>query len=161
MKFFAATILAIGAAAVHIKEDGTATDGSAPAYGGYGGGYYGGYYYGDYYGGLPFEEPECGPAPTEEEMAAATDEDIWAHIDQNDNGSIDAQEGFNALYCMVEWGEMEEEEAIFMFEFLGEHANLDEEGTPDELDPTEAMQAFETLERLEEVNGHRAEEGLK
>jgi hypothetical protein len=68
MKFFAATLLAIGAAAVHIKEDGTATDGSAPTYdaygtnpstqyyGGYGGGYggYGGYgSYGGYggYGG--------------------------------------------------------------------------------------------------------------
>jgi hypothetical protein len=94
-------------------------------------------------------------------MDNATDEDIWAKIDKNDNGTIDAQEGFNALYCMVKWGHMAEEEAIFMFEFLGEHANLDEEGTPDELDPTEAMQAFETLEHLEEVNSQRAEEGLK
>ena len=148
MKFVAAAILAIGAAALHIKEDGT----EAPAhYGGYGG----------YYGDFPFEEPECGDGPTEEEMEAATDEEIWAHIDQNDNGSIDAQEGFNALYCMVEWGYMEEDEAIFMFEFLGEHANLDENGVPDELDPSEAQQAFETLDRLEEVNGERAEDGLK
>ena len=62
---------------------------------------------------------------------------------------------------MVEWGFMEEEEAIFMYEFLGEHANLDENGIPDELDFTEAQHAMETLEALHETNDARADAGKK
>ena len=60
---------------------------------------------------------------------------------------------------MVEWGFMEEEEAIFMYHFLGEHANLDENGIPDELDFSEAQHAMETLEHLHETNEHRHEDG--
>ena len=64
MKFFAATLLAIGAAAIKVKQDGT--EGPPPQYGGYGG----------YYGGddFPFPPPECGEGPTAEEFDNATDE---------------------------------------------------------------------------------------
>ena len=140
-------------------------------YGGYGD-YYGGYYhpyhyyggygdYGHYYGGygsyhgygggydeLPFEAPQCPERPSEEDMENATLEDVFTHVDTNENGAIDAQEGFNALYCMVEWGYMEEDEAKFMYEFLGDHANKDENGVPDELDMTEAQAAMGTLEKI-------------
>ena len=129
MKFIAASLLAIAASAIHLKqEDGTQGPPQGP--------------YGDME--LPFPAPECPAKPTGE----YTDEEIWNKIDYSGNGAISAQEGFNALYCLVEWGEMDVEKAIFMYEFLGDHANMDENGVADELDPAEAEAAFQTLEDL-------------
>ena len=54
---------------------------------------------------------------------------------------------------MVEWEELTVDEAMFLFDYLGKHADLDEEGTPEELDPSEAMVAFETLEAFDEMGG--------
>jgi hypothetical protein len=58
--------------------------------------------------------------------------------DTNASGSLDAEEGFNALFCAAEWGAMSHEEAMWLYEFLGDHANNDENGTADELDVSEA-----------------------
>ena len=121
MKFTAAAILAIGAAATKITQ-------------------YGGE------GDLPFPPPECPPKPSESEMYGATPEEIFDHIDADGSGDIDAQEGFNALYCMVEWGEMSREEAEDVFEYLGGHA-----GEDGKLDKAEAKAAFEEYEGGEEL----------
>ena len=134
MKFIAASLLAIAASAIHLKE------GTADAPKEYGS-----------YGDLPFPAPDCPERPSESDMEGATDEEIFSHIDQSGNGAIDAKEGFEALYCMVEWGYMEEDEAIFMYEFLGDHADLDENGVPGELDATEAAAAMETLDKIDSL----------
>ena len=126
MKFYAAALLAIGAAALSLKEQGPADEGD-----------------------LPYPAPTCPEPPAED----VSDEEIWMMIDKDGSMSIDAQEGFNALYCMVEWGELTVDEAMFLFDYLGKHADLDEEGTPEELDPSEAMIAFETLEAFDEMGG--------
>ena len=100
MKFTAAAILAIGAAATKITQ-------------------YGGE------GDLPFPPPECPPKPSKSEMYGATPEEIFDHIDADNSGLIDAHEGFNALYCMVEWEEMTREEAEGVFEYLGSFVGED------------------------------------
>ena len=100
MKFTAAAILAIGAAATKITQ-------------------YGGE------GDLPFPAPDCPPKPSKSEMYGATPEEVFDHIDADGSGLIDAHEGFNALYCMVEWGEMTREEAEGVFEYLGSFVGED------------------------------------
>ena len=110
---------------------------------------------------MPFPAPDCPEGPTESEFKNASGEEIFSHVDQSGNGAIDAKEGFEALYCLVEWGLMEEDDAIFMYQFLGEHANLDADGTPDELDMSEAQHAMETLHHLHETNEHRRENGKR
>ena len=100
MKFTAAAILAIGAAATKITQ-------------------YGGE------GDLPFPAPDCPPKPSKSEMYGATPEEVFDHIDADGSGLIDAHEGFDALYCMVEWGEMTREEAEGVFEYLGSFVGED------------------------------------
>ena len=113
MKFTAAAILAIGAAATKITQ-------------------YGGE------GDLPFPPPECPPKPSKSEMYGATPEEVFDHIDADGSGLIDAHEGFNALYCMVEWEEMTREEAEGVFEYLGSFV-----GDDYMLSKSEAKAAFE------------------
>ena len=118
MKFFTAALLAIGAAAIKLKDDGT----QGPPEAGEG-------------GEFPFPPPDCTDKPDDEGWGP---EDYFNHADANGSGGIDAHEGFNSLYCAVVWGEMKQEEAEWLYEFLSDHADLNEDGDPDELDKSEA-----------------------
>jgi len=82
-------------------------------------------------------------------MENATDMDIFNKIDVSGNGAISEQEGFNGLYCMVEYGMMEEDAAIFMYEWLGEHVDGDKDGVMGELDASEMEHALKALKELE------------
>ena len=121
MKFTAAAILAICAAATKIKQ-----------------------YGGD--GDLPFPAPACPPKPSASEMEGATPEDVFNAVDQDGSGYVDAKEGFEALYCMVEWGEMSRDEAEAVFEYLGGFAGEDEL-----LSKSEAHAAFAEYEGGDEL----------
>lgn len=46
---------------------------------------------------------------------------------------MSAEEGFQALYCLVEWGDLKEEEAWFMYDHIGSFAGDDGEVSLDEL----------------------------
>jgi hypothetical protein len=81
-------------------------------------------------------------------MDKMSPEDIFAKVDHDSSGAVSAEEGFNALYCMVEWDEMKEDEARFLYQYLGDHANHNPDGTPDELDFDEAMYAMNNLEDM-------------
>merc|ERR1712024_62022 len=50
-------------------------------------------------GDLPFPPPECGPKPVG--AGDMSPKQVFDDIDKNKSGSVDAQEGFNALYCAV------------------------------------------------------------
>ena len=126
MKFFTAALLAIGAAAIKLKDDGS----QGPPQGD---------------SEFPFPPPDCSEKPNDDGWGP---EDYFDHADTSGNGALDAQEGFNALYCAVVWGEMDREDAEWLYEFLGSHADLNQEGDPEELDKSEAKAAFETLEKL-------------
>merc|ERR1711920_84655 len=139
MKFTAAAILAIGAAATKITQ-------------------YGGE------GDLPFPPPECPPKPSKSEMYGATPEEVFDHIDADGSGLIDAHEGFNALYCMVEWGEMTREEAEGVFDMI----DADGSGDIDEKEGKFALGCaveweFLTVEEAmwaaEFLSGHAGEDG--
>jgi len=78
----------------------------------------------------------------------ASPEDIFDEIDRDDSGDIDGQEGFNALYCMVEWGLMEEDDARFLFHYLGGAAGAD-----GKLNKEEARAA------IEDLHTHSSDEG--
>jgi hypothetical protein len=138
MKFFSAALLAIGAAALHLKQEGGQ---GPPPMDGDGSGH-------DHSGGdreMPFPPPEdCGDKPEGE----FSDQEIFDHIDANGSGDVDAQEGFNALYCAVMWGELEEEEAFFIYDFLTAHADMNPDGNPEALDFEEAMYAVNNLEEM-------------
>lgn len=111
MKFAAAALLAIAASAVQIKQED---------------------------GDLPFPAPDCPPKP---DMEGVSDAEIFAAVDADGSGEVDAQEGFNALYCMVEWGEMSRDEAEWLWHYLGEAAGEDEL-----LSMEEAQAAIDALE---------------
>merc|ERR1712109_314557 len=111
MKFYSAALLAIGAIAIKLKEEGSQGEGE---------------------GDFPYPEPDCEPRP--EDRDGMSPEEHFDAADKTGNGQIDAKEGFEALYCAVVWGEMEEDEAI---------------------------KAFETLEKLEQENDKRAAEGKR
>ena len=53
---------------------------------------------------------------------------------------------------------MSEDEAFWLYDYLGEHAAIDGE---DGLSKDEAEAAFKTLEELEKQNDKRKEEGLR
>jgi hypothetical protein len=55
----------------------------------------------------------------------ATPEEIFGTIDQDDSGAVDAKEGFESLYCLVEWGIMTEDEAFAAFDHIGSYAGED------------------------------------
>ena len=75
---------------------------------------------------LPFPPPDCGDMPTEK----PTEGEAFSHVDKNDNGKLSANEGFDAIYCLVEWGHMTEDEGFAAFEFISGFA-----GDDDEVDP--------------------------
>merc|ERR1711981_1393726 len=138
MKFFTAALLAIGAAAIKLKEGGTQ---GIP---------------GEGESEFPFPPPDCPGKPDTEGW---TPMDYFDAADQNSSGGIDAQEGFNALYCTVIWGEMKREDAEWLYGFLIDHAQMDPEGNPAELDKSEAKIAFNTLEEMHRENEERHEHG--
>jgi Ca2+-binding EF-hand superfamily protein len=115
MKFAAAALLAIAATAVQIKKQ---EDGD-----------------------LPFPEPVCPEKPTESEIYDASLEDAFAAIDADGSGEVDAQEGFNALWCMAKWEVIDQEEAKWLGYYLGAAAGEDEL-----LSMEEAQAALDTLE---------------
>lgn len=88
-----------------------------------------------------------------------TPESGFAMVDQDGSGDVDAEEGFEALYCMVEWGMMSEEEAWFLYDFLGAHADYNPDGNPETVDFGEAMHALEMAESIHHENDKREEEG--
>merc|ERR1719464_2052936 len=98
MKFTAAAILAIGAAATKISQYGSEGD-------------------------LPYPPPDCKKMSVDTE--GVEPEDVFDAVDYDDSGYVDAQEGFNALFCMVEAGELTREEAEIVFEYLGGFAGDD------------------------------------
>merc|ERR1712051_17636 len=150
MKVFSAALLAIGAAALRLQDGG---DGKGPKTDGdEQGGKQGGEE-----GKLPFPVPEY-PAKPEGEMSP---EAVFAMIDVNGSNGVDAQEGFNALYCAYEWGEMEKDEAMFMFDWMMAHADLNEEGDPKEIDFDEAMTAINNLMEFMMINMEREANGKK
>merc|ERR1712051_422377 len=111
-------------------------------------------------GGYPFEEPKCdeddkpdteGWEPIDYFMAADTD----------GSQTLSAEEGFKALFCAAKWGEMKEEEAEWLFHFLGKRANTDENGVPDELDVSEAKEAFKVIEEWKKENEQRKKDGKR
>merc|ERR1712156_454343 len=136
MKFYSAALLAMGAIAIKLKEEGSQGEGE---------------------GDFPYPEPDCGPRP--EDRDGMSPEEHFDAADKTGNGQIDAKEGFEALYCAVVWGEMEEDEAIWLYEYLGEHAGIGD--NEEELSKDEAKKAFETLEKLEQENDKRAAEGKR
>ena len=101
MKFYAAALLALGAAAMKLAHE-TDADGNRA---------------------LPHEAPDCGEPPSQEdaEAAFASPEAFAAVVDTANaegvaDGMISEREAFNALYCLVEWGALEEEEAWEAFD---------------------------------------------
>ena len=100
MKFYAAALLAIGAAAIHLAEpagqnaDGHPVDANGNRV-------------------LPHEAPVCGPEPeyvasgevfaSGATLAAAVDA---ANAESASDGTITEREAFNTLYCLVEWKKM-------------------------------------------------------
>jgi acyl carrier protein len=158
MKFLSAALLAIGAAALSLKE----ADGQGPpAKGGDGSGGDGSG--GDRSGGdgeseLPFPAPDCPEKPKDAHHMSP--EDVFKAIDTNDSGFVDKQEGFNALYCAVEWDEIDRETAEFVYDWMFSHADINEDGSPEELDFEEAMIAVDSL-MLMEINMKREAEGKR
>jgi Ca2+-binding EF-hand superfamily protein len=83
---------------------------------------------------MPFDhEPECGERPPElDDIECA--HDAFAMIDTDGSGKLSAEEGFEALYCLVVWEEISEEEAFAIYDHVGSHAGEDEEVDIDEFE---------------------------
>jgi hypothetical protein len=87
-----------------------------------------------------------------------TPEEGFKMVDVDGSGDVDAHEGFNALYCLAEWGHLSQEEAEFMWHYLGEHADHNPDGNPEALDFGEVEYALKNLEDMmkgEEGEGKR------
>merc|ERR1719479_37664 len=71
--------------------------------------------------------PTCPPEPSAEEQAAGEEnpEAVFDMIDQDNNGGIDAREGFEALYCAASYGWISEDEARMAFKYLASFAGDD------------------------------------
>ena len=115
MKFFAAALLAVAASAIMVQKD-----------------------------AKPFPDPVCPDKPTKEEQAAAKEnpELVFDKIDTDGSGKIDAQEGYNALFCAVQWKFITKEEAIAAGEYLVGAAGDDKLLSKDE-----AKKALEGLDK--------------
>ena len=68
-------------------------------------------------------------------------DEAFDFIDTDGSGKLDAEEGYNALYCLVEWGALSEEEAFAAFDHIGSFAGEDDEVDMKELEA--AMISFE------------------
>merc|ERR1711997_531781 len=111
MKFYAAALLAIGAAAIHLADEpaGENADGHPVD--------------SDGNRALPHEAPVCGPEPENVKngevfasganLAAAVDA---ANAGSVSDGTITEREAFNALFCLVWWKKMPEEDAWAAFD---------------------------------------------
>ena len=106
MKMYAAALLALGTAAMQLSDDteGHPVDGEGNRV-------------------LPHEAPTCPAPPSAAEFAAATaSPEAFATVidsanaDQVADGTITEREVFNALYCLVEWEGLTEEEAWAAFD---------------------------------------------
>ena len=142
MKIFAAALLAIVSQAISLKEEGGEMKPKKAA---------------------PSEEeidahidmlletpPTCPPKPSEEEVEAGKEdpEAVFDLIDQDGSGEIDDKEGFDALYCAVEYGMIDEGTARDAFKFLAVYAGDDEK-----LDIDEAAAALKALSSGSEEEG--------
>ena len=144
MKIIAAALLALCATALKIKEE---VKEEVKTEGGSGGG-----------ADLPFPDPECPPKPDTE---GVDDAGIFAMIDADGNGEVSAQEGYNAVFCAVKWGEMEEDDAMWMYDYMTSHAGVNPDGNPDALDIGEAGVALDRLKKWKETNKKRKENGKR
>ena len=87
-------------------------------------------------------------------MKAATPEDIFKKIDADGNGTLDEKEGFRALYCMVEWEFMTEDEAFAAYDHIGSFAGDDGVVSPEEMGKAvEAVDAMSEEEIRAKVDG--------
>ena len=86
--------------------------------------------------------PQCPEKPSEDEIEAGKEdpEKVFDTIDRDGSGEIDAKEGFDALYCAVEWEMISEEDARAAFKYLGKAAGKD-----GKLSKGEAEAAMEAL----------------
>lgn len=81
-------------------------------------------------------------------------EDIFNLIDTNGSGKLDEKEGFEALYCLVIWGELSEDEAFAAFDHIGSFA-----GDDDEVDLGEMEAAVKEMEAMTDKERKDAAEG--
>ena len=118
MKFYAAALLALSAAAIKVADLDAEID------------------------KMMETPPTCPPEPSQADQDAAEDnpEAVFDLIDQDGSGKIDAREGFEALYCAASYGWISEEDARGVFKYLAKFAGDDEELSKDE-----AKAAFEAL----------------
>ena len=66
-------------------------------------------------------------------------------IDADGSGALDAEEGFDALYCMVGWELISEEQAFAIYDHAASHA-----GDDGEVDLGEMGAAMEEVENATE-----------
>ena len=114
MKFFAAALLAVAASAVMVQKDADA----------------------------PFPDPTCPAKPTkkEQDAAKANPESVFDKIDVDGSGKISPQEGYNALYCAVDWGFITKDQAITAGKYLLKVAGDDKLLSKDEA--KKALEAY-------------------
>ena len=100
---------------------------------------------------FPSPAPDCPPKP---DLENVSHEEAWKMIDQNGSNTIDAKEGFEAFFCLVEWGALKEDEAWAIYDFLGEHVGDDGELDQNEMGAAiNAMEAMSEEEIAERVHG--------
>ena len=116
MKFFAAALLAVAASAVQLQNKDA----------------------------KPFPDPTCPAKPTKEEQdaAKANPEKVFDKIDADGSGKISPQEGYNALFCAVEWGFINKDQAIAAGKYL-----LKAAGDDKLLSKTEAKKALDDYKK--------------
>lgn len=93
--------------------------------------------------------PQCPERPSEDEIEAGKEdpEAVFDTIDRDGSGAIDAKEGFDALYCAVEWEMISEDEARGAFKYLAKAAGKDGKLSKDEAEA--AMEALSSDEGQE------------
>ena len=114
MKFFAAALLAVAASAVKIQDAFV----------------------------KPFPDPTCPAKPTkaEQDAAKANPELVFNKVDADGSGKISPQEGYNALYCAVDWGFITKDQAITAGKYLLKVAGDDKLLSKDEA--KKALEAY-------------------
>jgi Ca2+-binding EF-hand superfamily protein len=79
--------------------------------------------------------------PVKEDGSMPTLDEAFDMIDADGSGALDAEEGFDALYCMVHWGLISEEEAFAVYDHAESHAG--EDGEVDMGEMGDAMEEYE------------------
>merc|ERR1711981_176738 len=126
MKIFAAALLAIVSQAISLKEEGgemkpkkgPPSEAEIDAH----------------IDMLLEDPPQCPDEPSGEDVEAGKEdpEAVFDMIDQDGSGEIDDKEGFDALYCAVEWGWIDEGMARDAYKFLAVAAGDDHKLSKDE-----------------------------